>query len=49
VLIHIATVKVQKSPTFWGWLFTLDNEMKILSPEPLVQEWKSQLAKLYEE
>ena len=44
----IATVKVQKSPTFWGWLFTLGSEMKILSPAPLVKEWNERLASFSE-
>lgn len=42
----IATVQVQKSPTFWGWLFTLGDQMKILAPEPLVKDWKEQIEKL---
>ena len=44
----VATVKVQKSPTFWGWLFTLGIEMKILSPAPLVKEWNERLASFSE-
>ena len=44
----VATVKVQKSPTFWGWLFTLGSEMKILSPAPLVKEWNERLASFSE-
>lgn len=32
----IASVKVQISPVFWGWLFQFGNQMKILSPSPLV-------------
>lgn len=42
----IATVQVQKSPTFRGWLFTLGDQMKILAPEPLVKDWKEQIEKL---
>ena len=41
----IASVKVQISPVFWGWLFQFAGEMQILSPESLVQEYK-QRAKL---
>lgn len=41
----VATVKVQISPVFWGWLFQFAGEMQILSPEALVQEYK-QRAKL---
>ena len=40
----IATVRIQVSPTFWGWLFTFGNDMRILSPEPLVKEWRKRLA-----
>ena len=41
----VASVKVQISPVFWGWLFQFAGEMQILSPESLVQEYK-QRAKL---
>ena len=44
----IATVRVQISPTFWGWLFTFGNDMKILSPEPLVKDWKERLTSFTE-
>lgn len=37
----VATVKVQISPVFWGWLFQFAGEMKLLSPESLVQEYKT--------
>lgn len=36
----VATVKVQISPVFWGWLFQFAGEMNILSPESLVLEYK---------
>lgn len=36
----VATVKVQISPVFWGWLFQFAGEMQLLSPENLVQEYK---------
>lgn len=36
----VATVKVQISPVFWGWLFQFAGEMKLLSPENLIQEYK---------
>lgn len=42
----IATVDIQKSPTFWGWLFTFGQDMKMLAPEPLVKDWKEQIEKL---
>ncbi|PWJ51563.1 WYL domain-containing protein [Faecalicatena contorta] len=31
----IATVKVQVSPTFWGWLFQFSDKMKLLTPQLL--------------
>lgn len=42
----LATVKVQVSPTFWGWLFQFPEKMKILSPEPMVEECRAQVARL---
>jgi predicted DNA-binding transcriptional regulator YafY len=42
----IATVQIQKSPTFWGWLFTFGNDMKILAPEALVKDYPEQVNKL---
>ena len=36
----VATVKVQTSPVFWGWLFQFAGQMKILSPEELAVEYK---------
>ena len=34
-----ATVKVQISPTFWGWLFQFGNQMRITSPKELNEEY----------
>ncbi len=36
----VATVKVQLSPTFWGWLFQFGKQMRILSPSNLNKEYK---------
>ncbi|WP_194611682.1 helix-turn-helix transcriptional regulator [Clostridium vitabionis] len=36
----IATVKIQVSPTFWGWIFQFVGRMRILSPNTLAQEYK---------
>ena len=36
----VATVKVQISPVFWGWLFQFAGEMKLLSPDYLIEEYK---------
>jgi len=37
----IASVKVQVSPVFWGWLFQFAGQMQILSPSHLIREYKS--------
>lgn len=44
-----ATVKVQVSPVFWGWLFQFGNQMKILSPNRLIDDYRKQLASIIEE
>lgn len=44
----VATVKVQISPTFWGWLFQFGKQMRILSPAGLVDEQKTMIRKLIE-
>lgn len=36
----IATVKIQVSPTFWGWVFQFVGRMRILSPDALAQEYR---------
>lgn len=36
-----ATVDVQISPTFWGWVFQFENKMRILSPDSVVVAYKS--------
>jgi predicted DNA-binding transcriptional regulator YafY len=44
----VASVKVQVAPTFWGWLFQFVGQMKIISPEPLMDEYRDR-AKQVEE
>ena len=41
---YVASVKVQVSPVFWGWLFQFSTGMAILSPTKLVDEFKKQIA-----
>lgn len=41
----IASVKVQISPVFWGWLFQFAGQMRIISPDPIVQQYQAQLNK----
>lgn len=36
---YTARVQIQKSPTFWGWLFQFAGDMKILKPKSLVEEY----------
>ncbi len=36
----VASVQVQISPTFWGWLFQFVGEMRIISPDDLMEEYK---------
>lgn len=42
----VATVKVQVSPTFWGWIFQFGGQMRITSPESMIAEYKQHVAKL---
>ena len=42
----VATVKVRISPTFWGWLFQFAGEMRVLSPQWVMDGYREQAAKL---
>ena len=42
----IATVKMQISPTFWGWLFQFAGLMKVISPDNVIEEGKRRLVQL---
>lgn len=44
----VATVKVQISPTFWGWLFQFGKQMRILSPTNLTEEYKNMVGEVIE-
>ena len=37
---YIATVTVQVSPAFWGWLFQFAGQMEILAPDSLAKAYK---------
>ena len=39
----VASIKVQVSPVFWGWLFQFVGEMSIVSPEQLREEYKRRI------
>lgn len=43
-----ATVNVQISPTFWGWIFQFGNLMSITAPNSMVDEYKNKAAMLTE-
>lgn len=45
----IASVKVQVSPVFWGWLFQFAGQMRILSPSHLIAEYKHRCTLITEE
>lgn len=40
-----ATVMVQVSPTFWGWLFQFADQMRVISPDSIIQQYQEQLNK----
>lgn len=42
----VASVQIQESPTFWGWLFQFGRQMSILSTESLVKEYKKRAVEL---
>ena len=44
----VATVKVQISPVFWGWLFQFAGQMKVLSPDSVIAEYRNHATKLEE-
>ncbi len=46
---YSATARVQLSPTFWGWLFQFGQNIKILSPDSLREEYRQKIEKLLDE
>lgn len=36
-------LRVQTSPTFYGWLFTFSDQIKILSPQSVIDDYKKRL------
>lgn len=42
----IANVKVQISPTFWGWIFQFAGQMRIMSPDNVIAAYNEQIHKL---
>lgn len=43
-----ASIQVQVSPTFWGWIFQFVGEMRILSPETLMEEYRDRAKTILE-
>lgn len=43
-----ASVQVQESPVFWGWLFQFGNRMRIISPELMVKEYQNRAEMIVE-
>lgn len=43
----IASVKVQISPVFWGWLFQFAGQMKVISPDNIVAAYRDHATKLF--
>ncbi len=46
---NTVTVKVQISPTFWGWLFQFGKQMRIVSPEEVAEEYRARLEETLEQ
>lgn len=42
----VATIKVQISPTFWGWIFQFGKQMQITSPNEVIEEYRNKAAML---
>jgi len=38
--ILTTTIRLQVSPTFWGWIFQFGGQMKIVSPAHLIEEFR---------
>lgn len=36
-------IRVQVSPTFWGWIFQFDGAMKIVSPQETIDEYRKMI------
>lgn len=42
----VATVKVQISPTFWGWIFQFGKQMRITSPDEVIKDYEEKASLL---
>ena len=43
---YYAKLPVEDSPTFWGWIFMLEDRIRILSPSHLVKEYSEKLDRM---
>ena len=43
---YYAKLPVEDSPTFWGWMFMLENQIRIISPQFLIDEYEAKLNKM---
>ena len=41
-----ATVMVQISPTFWGWIFQFGKLMRIISPDGIIEQYKEKIREI---
>lgn len=41
------TVKIQISPTFWGWIFQFGKRMQITAPQSMIAAYKEQMEQLH--
>ena len=44
----VASVRIQISPVFWGWLFQFAGQMKVISPDSVVNAYREHTAKLFD-
>ena len=42
----VANVKVQISPTFWGWIFQFGKQVQILNPDHIKKEYQNKIGEL---
>ncbi len=45
---YIATVKIQESPPFWGWLFQFEGNITIVYPDDMIKICNSKIKDLFE-
>lgn len=43
---YVATVDAQVSKTFFGWLAQFGSDMRIISPDAVIEEYKEHIKKI---